>query len=131
MEYIGCVVVSACSGDDGGLRSLLQVAVDLEAVVSRVCHRHVTVGREGQALGAIKGVRRCVDVGQEGPGAVEHLDPTVAPISNNDISVGIHGHACWSVELAVSLSMGAKFKQELPVCIVHLQERLNRKEKGG
>lgn len=59
-----------------------------------------------------------------------YLDPTIAPISNNDISIGIHSHTCWSIELAVPLSMGAKFKQELPICIVHLQERLNRKDKG-
>ena len=58
-----------------------------------------------------------------------NLDPTVAPISNNDVSIGVHSHARWSVELAVPLSMGAEFKQELPICIVHLQERLNRKEK--
>lgn len=59
-----------------------------------------------------------------------HLDPTVAPISNNDISVGIHSHARWSIELAVALSMGAKFKQELPIGIVHLQERINRELNG-
>lgn len=52
-----CVVVSACSGEDGCLRSLLQVAVDLEAVVPRICHCHMTIRCEGQALGAIKGVR--------------------------------------------------------------------------
>lgn len=63
MEYISCVIVSACSGEDGCLRALLQVAVDLEAVVPRVCHRHMTIRRQGQALGAIKGVRCCVDVG--------------------------------------------------------------------
>lgn len=57
MEYIGCVVVSARNGDGGCLRSLLQVAVDLEAVVPRVRHRHMTIRREGQALGAVKGVR--------------------------------------------------------------------------
>lgn len=65
MEYIVCVVVSARSGE--GLRSLLQVAVDLEAVVPRVRHRNMTVRCEGQTLGAVKGVRRGVDVGQEGP----------------------------------------------------------------
>lgn len=72
VEYIGCVVVSACSGKDG-VAALLQVTVDLETVVTRVCHCHMTVRCEGQALGAIKGVRWCIDVGQEGPWAVEHL----------------------------------------------------------
>lgn len=67
VEYIGCVVVSACGGEDGCLRFLLQVAVDLEAVVPRVRHCHVTIRCEGQTLRAVKGVRCCVDVGQEGP----------------------------------------------------------------
>lgn len=58
-----------------------------------------------------------------------NLNPTVAPVSNDDIPIGVHSHACWSVELAITLSMGAKFKQELPICVVHLQERLNRKNK--
>lgn len=57
----------------GRLASLLQVTVHLEAVVARVGYRHVAVRGEGQALGPIKGVRRCVNVGQEGPGAVEYL----------------------------------------------------------
>ena len=60
--------VSACGGEDGApLRSLLQVAVDLEAVVPGVGHCHVAVRREGQALGAVQGIRCRVDVGQEGP----------------------------------------------------------------
>lgn len=45
------------AAEDGRLASLLKVAVHLEAVVSRVGHCHVTVRREGQALGTIKGVR--------------------------------------------------------------------------
>lgn len=150
------------AAEDGRLASLLKVAVHLEAVVTRVGHRHVAVGREGQALGTIKGVRWCVNVGQEGPGAVEYLvcirderiayepctfkiisqqsarcsfseanlDPAVAPIGNNDISIGIDSHACRGIELSVPLSVGAEFKQELPVSIVHLVQRLNRKQKG-
>lgn len=72
VEYIGCVVVSACSGKDG-IAALLKVAVDLETVVPRVCHCHMTIRSEGQPLGAIKGVRWCIDVGQEGPWAVKNL----------------------------------------------------------
>lgn len=49
-------VVSAFSGKDGCLTSLLKVTVDLEAVIPRVRHRHVAVRGEGQALGTIKGV---------------------------------------------------------------------------
>lgn len=37
--------------------ALLQVAVDLETVVPRVCHCHMTIRCEGQALGTVKGVR--------------------------------------------------------------------------
>lgn len=51
-----------------------------------------------------------------------HLDATVAPVSNNNVSIGIHGNAGWSIELTISLPMGAKFKQELSVRIVHLSE---------
>lgn len=49
-----------------------------------------------------------------------NLDTTVAPISNNDVSIGIYGHARWCIELAVPLTMGAKFIQELPIGIVNL-----------
>ena len=52
-----------------------------------------------------------------------NLDPTVSPIGNDDVSVGVHGHARRSVELSVPFSMGTELKQELPVCVVHLQER--------
>lgn len=53
VEYIGCVVVSAFSGEDGCLEPLLQVAVDLEAVVPRVCHRNMTIRCQCQTLRAI------------------------------------------------------------------------------
>lgn len=48
------------------LSTLLQVAVDFEAVVPRVRHHHVAVRRQRQALGAVQRVGRGVDVGQEG-----------------------------------------------------------------
>lgn len=59
------------------------------------------------------------------------LNSTVAPIGHNDISVGVHGHAGRSVELSVPLPVRAKLKQELPVGVVHLEKRLNRKQKWG
>lgn len=59
-----------------------------------------------------------------------NLDPTVSPIGNYDISIGIHSHACGSVKLAVPFSVRAKFKEELPICIVHLSGRLNMKGSG-
>lgn len=55
---------------------LLQISVNFKAVVSRVGHGHVSVWGEGQALGPIQGVGWCVDVGQEGARAVEHLTKT-------------------------------------------------------
>lgn len=64
--------VSQCS-QQWEVASLLQVTVHLEAVVARVGYRHVAIRGEGQALGPVKRVRGCVNVGQEGPGAVEHL----------------------------------------------------------
>lgn len=42
-------------------------------MVPGVSHRHVSVVGEGQALRAVEGVCRGVDVGQEGTGAVKHL----------------------------------------------------------
>lgn len=55
---------------------LLQIAVDLEAVVSRVGHGHVSVRRQRQTLRAVKRVARRVDVRQEGARAVENLTGT-------------------------------------------------------
>lgn len=47
------------------VQGLLQVTVDFEAVVPRVSHHHVAIGGEGQALGTVERVCRCVDVGEE------------------------------------------------------------------
>lgn len=52
---------------------LLEVAIGLEAVVASVGHHHVAVRGQCQALWAIQWLCRCVDIGQEGAGAVEHL----------------------------------------------------------
>lgn len=152
MKYT-CRVISGY----GCLKALLQVAVNFKAVVPRVRHCHVAIRCKGQALRAVKWISWSVDVGQERPWAVKHLqhrktrqvsifstvlyplqvfgvnvfflkvnlDPTVSPISNNNISIGIDSHACWCVELAVSLTMGAKFKEELPISIVYLSAGLN------
>lgn len=60
-----------------------------------------------------------------------NLDPAVAPIGHDNVSVGIHSHACRSVELTIPLSVGAEFKQELPICVVHLPEDSTGKRNGG
>lgn len=44
---------------------LLQVAVDFEAVVPRVCHGHVSFGGQCKTLRAVQRVCRSVDVRQE------------------------------------------------------------------
>lgn len=49
-------LVSVLAAETTAAADLLQVAVDLETVVPRVRHGHVTVRREGQALGAVEGV---------------------------------------------------------------------------
>lgn len=51
-----------------------------------------------------------------------HLYSTVAPVSYNDVSIGVHGHTSWSVELAIAFSMGAKFEKELAVSVVDLEQ---------
>lgn len=55
------------------VQGLLQVTVDFEAVVPRVSHHHVAIGGEGQALGTVERVCRCVDVGEEWTTAIKHL----------------------------------------------------------
>lgn len=50
-----------------------------------------------------------------------HLYSAVAPVGYDDVSVCVHGHSGGSVELAVAFAMGAKFEQELSVCVVNLK----------
>lgn len=49
-----------------------------------------------------------------------HLYSAVAPVGYDDVPICVHGHSSGSVELAVAFAMGAKFEQELSVCIVNL-----------
>lgn len=65
-----CVCVPVCTLSVPGL---LQVTVDFEAVVPRVSHHHMAIGGEGQALGTVERVCRCVDVGEERTTAIKHL----------------------------------------------------------
>lgn len=51
-----------------------------------------------------------------------HLYSAVAPVGDDDVSIGIHGHTGRSVELAVAFSMGAEFKKELAISVVDLEQ---------
>lgn len=59
------------------------------------------------------------------------LNSTVAPIGDDDVSVGVHGHARRSVELSVPLPVGAELKQELPVGVVHLAKKIKQETEMG
>lgn len=49
-----------------------------------------------------------------------HLDAAVAPVSHNDVPIGVHRHSCRGVELSIALTMGAKLEEELSIRTVHL-----------
>lgn len=57
-----------------------------------------------------------------------YLYPTVTPVCNNNIPIAIYSHTSGCVELAVPFTMWAKFKQELAISIVNLQEAINPKQ---
>lgn len=67
------MVVLVVGGGGGARHKSLQVAVHFETMVPRVSYHNMAIRGEGQALGAIKRVRRCVDVGEEGATAIKHL----------------------------------------------------------
>lgn len=52
--------------------------------------------------------------------ATSCLDPAVAPVGDDDVPVRVHGHSGGSIELTVAFAVGAKFEQELSICIVNL-----------
>lgn len=52
-----------------------------------------------------------------------HLYSAVTPVSYDDVSIGVHSHASGGIELAIAFTMWAKFKQELSICIVHLDRK--------
>lgn len=60
---------SLCAEGEG----LLQVAVDFEAVVARICNDNMSIRGEGESLRAVQRVCWCVDVGQERTAAIKHL----------------------------------------------------------
>lgn len=49
-----------------------------------------------------------------------HLYSAVAPVGDDDVAIWVHGHSGGGVELAIAFAVGAKFEQELSICIVHL-----------
>lgn len=60
-----------------------------------------------------------------------HLYSAVAPVGYDDVPICVHGHSSGSVELAVALTVGAKFEQELSVCIVNLGWTSTRLEEAN
>lgn len=99
---------------------LLEVAIGLKAVVASISHHHVAIRGQCQALWAIQWLCRCVDIGQEGARAVEHLDTAVAPVGHDDVPIGVHSYSCGGVELPIALTMGAKLEEELSIGTVYL-----------
>lgn len=99
---------------------LLEVAIGFKAVVASISHHHVAIRGQCQALWTIQWFCRCVDIGQEGARAVEYLDAAVAPVSHNDVSIGVHSYSCGGVELPIAFAMGAKLEEELSIGTVHL-----------
>lgn len=114
-----CVCVSVCTLS---VRGLLQITVDFEAVVPRVSHHHMAIGGEGQALGTVERVCRCVDVGEERTTAIKHLYSAIAPVCHDDVPVDVHCHPRRGVELAVPLPVGTKLQKKLPLRVEHLQK---------
>lgn len=49
-----------------------------------------------------------------------HLDAAVAPVSHDDVPIGVYSYSCGGVELPVALTMGAELEEELSVGTVHL-----------
>lgn len=49
-----------------------------------------------------------------------HLDAAVAPVSHDDVPIGVHSYSRGSVELPVALTMGAELEEELSVGTVYL-----------
>lgn len=50
-----------------------------------------------------------------------HLDAAVAPVSHDDVPIGVYSYSRGGVELPVALAMGAELEEELSVGTVHLQ----------
>lgn len=49
-----------------------------------------------------------------------HLDTAVAPVSHDDVSIGVHSYSRRGIELPVALTVGAKLEEELSIGTVHL-----------
>lgn len=49
-----------------------------------------------------------------------HLDTAVAPVSHDDVPIGVHSYSRWGVKLPIALAMGAKLEEELSIGTVHL-----------
>lgn len=84
---------------------LLEVSIGLKAVVASISHYYVAIRGQCQALWAIQWLCRRVDIGQEGTRAVEYLYAAIAPVSHDDVSIGIHSYSRGGIELSIALAM--------------------------
>lgn len=49
-----------------------------------------------------------------------HLDAAVAPVSHDDVPIGVHSYSRWGIELSIAFTVGAKLEEELSIGTVHL-----------
>lgn len=49
-----------------------------------------------------------------------YLDAAVAPVSHDDVPIGVNCYSRGGIELPIALAMGAKLEQELSISSVHL-----------
>lgn len=81
-------------------------------------------GETGQIAGICRGEGKgCMEHSkQPHPHAIPgpHLDAAVAPVSHDDVPIGVHCYSRGGVELPIALAVGAKLEEELSVGTVHL-----------
>ena len=93
--------------------SLLQIAIDFEAVISRVGHSQMAVDGDGEALRPVERIAFRVDEGEKAALFVEDLDARVAPVGDDDdVGLGVDGDPRRGVELSVAFAARAEGEEE-------------------
>ena len=76
----------------------------------------MSVVGDGESLRPVQRIRLRVDEREKAAFVVEHLDPRVAPIGDDDdVGFGVDGHARRSVELPVAFAAGSEGEEESAV----------------
>ena len=104
----------------------LYLPIQFEAVIPAVGNHNVTFLGNGHSLRTVQRAPQGIDEGQERALRVKDLKSRVAPVRHHDVVLLVHGHAGGSIELAVTLAIGAEAEQELTVAIEDLQEQIVR-----